>query len=63
MKRADAEHPEYDFVTAGGILVKLKWSDKAREYRAFKNTKYGLEDMKLGSAVPEPLQKYVTENY
>ena len=48
MKRADAEHPEYDFVTAGGILVKLKWSDKAREYRAFKNTKYGLEDMKLG---------------
>lgn len=63
MKRIDAERPEYDFVTAGGILVKLKWSNKAREYRAFKNTKYGLEDMKLGSAVPEPLKKYVTENY
>lgn len=56
-------HPEYDIVTNKGTMVKIKWVDKAKEYRAFKKTKYELIEMKLGSVVPDYLIKYITEKY
>ena len=57
------EHPEYDIVTGKGTMVKIKWIDKAKEYRAFKKTKYDLIDMKLGSVVPNHLIKYIIKKY
>ena len=55
--------PEYDFVTNKGTHIKMKWFEKLREYRAFKVMKYGYVDIKLGSMLPEPLKRYIMENY
>lgn len=57
------ERPEYEFVTDRGTRVKMKWFPKLKEYRAFKVTKHDYIDMKLGSVLPEPLQKYIIKNY
>ena len=57
------DHPEYNIVTNKGTMVKIKWVDKAKEYRAFRKTKYELIEMKLGSVVPDYLIKYITEKY
>lgn len=57
------EHPKYEFETKGGLHVKLEWSAKSHEYRAYRATKYEWVDMKLGAVLPEPLKQYVTEKY
>lgn len=53
------KHSEIEFTTQNGLHVKIKWVDKAKEYRAFRRTKYEWVDMKLGSATLEPLKKYI----
>lgn len=57
------ERLEYDFVTDKNAHIKVKWAEKQKEYRAFKIMKYGYVDMKLGSALPEPLIEYIKQKY
>ena len=56
-----ANKPEYHFISGKGKKIKLIF--ERVEYRAYQQLCGDWLDMKLGSSVPEPLIKYITERY
>ena len=56
-----ADHPNYDFETASGLKVQLRW--QKNEYRAFKRVSREWVQMFLGSNTPDALMEYIKNNY
>ena len=55
------EHPDIDFRTNKGSEIRLVWEKV--EYRAYKLDGGGLVDMRLGSTLPNNLQRYIVNNF